>query len=52
MAFLPDTNLWIFLPKNPGGKLDAKVQSQPAADILLRGRIQISVPSRLFVVKF
>ena len=35
MAFLPDTNVWILLLKNPGGKLDAKVQSQPVADILL-----------------
>jgi tRNA(fMet)-specific endonuclease VapC len=35
MAFLPDTNVWIYLLKNPGGKLDAKVQSQPVADILL-----------------
>jgi tRNA(fMet)-specific endonuclease VapC len=35
MAFLPDTNLWISLLKNPGGKLDAKVQSQAVADILL-----------------
>ena len=35
MAFLPDTNLWISLLKNPGGKLDAMVQSQPAPDILL-----------------
>jgi tRNA(fMet)-specific endonuclease VapC len=35
MAFLPDTNLWISLLKNPGGKLDAKVQSQPVPDILL-----------------
>ena len=29
MAFLPDTNVWIFLLKNPGGKLDAKIRSQP-----------------------
>ena len=35
MAFLPDTNFWISLLKNPGGKLDAMVQSQPAPDILL-----------------
>ena len=35
MAFLPDTNVWISLLKNPGGKLDAKVQSQPVVDILL-----------------
>jgi len=35
MAFLPDTNVWISLLKNPGGKLDTKVQSQPVADLLL-----------------
>lgn len=35
MAFLPDTNVWISLLKNPGGKLDAKVRSLPIADILL-----------------
>ena len=34
MAFLPDTNLWISLLKNPGGKLDAKVRSQPVPEIL------------------
>ena len=34
MAFLPDTNVWISLLKNPGGKLDAKVRSQPVPDIL------------------
>jgi tRNA(fMet)-specific endonuclease VapC len=35
MPFLPDTNLWISLLKNPGGKLDAKVCSQPVSEILL-----------------
>jgi hypothetical protein len=30
MGFLPDTNLWISLLKNPGGKLEAKVRVQPA----------------------
>jgi tRNA(fMet)-specific endonuclease VapC len=35
MAFLPDTNVWISLLKNPGGKLDARIQSQSVADILL-----------------
>src|SRR6266700_2711702 len=35
MAFLPDTNLWISLLKNPGGKLETKVRAQPIADILL-----------------
>ena len=34
MAFLPDTNVWISLLKNPGGKLDARVQAQPVAEIL------------------
>ncbi len=35
MAFLPDTNVWISLLKNPGGKLAAQVQSQPLPDMLL-----------------
>jgi tRNA(fMet)-specific endonuclease VapC len=35
MAFLPDTNVWISLLKNPGGKLEAKVRSQPISDIFL-----------------
>ena len=35
MAFLPDTNVWISLLKNPGGKLEAKVQSQPVSEIFL-----------------
>jgi tRNA(fMet)-specific endonuclease VapC len=35
MAFLPDTNLWISLLKDPGGKLGARVRLQPVADILL-----------------
>lgn len=35
MAFLPDTNVWISLLKNPGGKLDTKIQSQLIAEILL-----------------
>jgi predicted nucleic acid-binding protein len=35
MAFLPDTNVWISLLKNPGGKLEARFRSQPAHDILL-----------------
>ena len=34
MAFLPDTNVWISLLKNPGGKLAAQVQLQPLPDIL------------------
>ena len=35
MAFLPDTNVWISLLKNPGGELAVKVQSQPVSDIFL-----------------
>ena len=35
MAFLPDTNVWISLLKNPGGKLEARVQSQPVSEIFL-----------------
>lgn len=35
MAFLPDTNVWISLLKNPGGKLDARVRSQPIPEIFL-----------------
>jgi hypothetical protein len=36
MAFLPDTNLRISLLKQPGGKLGARVRSQPVGDILAR----------------
>ncbi len=35
MPFLPDTNIWISLLKNPGGKLDARVRAQSVADIFL-----------------
>ena len=35
MAFLPDTNVWISLLKHPRGNLEAKLRSQPVADILL-----------------
>jgi tRNA(fMet)-specific endonuclease VapC len=35
MAFLPDTNVWISLLKNPGGNLDARLRAQPVAEILL-----------------
>jgi tRNA(fMet)-specific endonuclease VapC len=35
MAFLPDTNFWISLLKNPGGQLDAKLRLQPISEILL-----------------
>lgn len=34
MAFLPDTNLWISLLKNPGGKTESMLRSQPVSDIL------------------
>ncbi len=35
MAFLPDTNVWISLLKNPTSKLDARVRSHSLSDILL-----------------
>jgi tRNA(fMet)-specific endonuclease VapC len=35
MAFLPDTNVWISLLKNPGGKLEATLRSQPVSEIFL-----------------
>jgi tRNA(fMet)-specific endonuclease VapC len=35
MPFLPDTNVWIYLLKNPGGPLDAQVRSRATADIFL-----------------
>src|SRR5437660_1500233 len=35
MPFLPDTNVWISLLKNPGGKLDARISSEPISEILL-----------------
>jgi len=35
MPFLLDTNIWILLLKNPGSKLDTRVQAQPIADIFL-----------------
>jgi tRNA(fMet)-specific endonuclease VapC len=35
MAFLPDTNVWISLLKNPGSKLEAKVRTQSIPDIYL-----------------
>ena len=35
MPFLPDTNVWISLLKNPGGKLEARIQAQPVPDIFL-----------------
>lgn len=35
MAWLPDTNVWISLLKNPGAKLEAKVRAQPVMEIFL-----------------
>ena len=35
MAFLPDTNVWISLLKNPASKLEARVRSHSLSDILL-----------------
>lgn len=35
MPFLPDTNVWISILKNPEGKLDARVREQPTADVFL-----------------
>ena len=35
MPWLPDTNVWIALLKNPGGKLEARLRAQPTADIHL-----------------
>lgn len=35
MPFLPDTNVWISLLKNPGGPLDARVRSPATTEILL-----------------
>jgi len=34
MAFLPDTNVWICLLKNPGGQLEAKLRSRRVSDVL------------------
>ena len=35
MPFLPDTNVWISLLKNPSGKLAVKVQAQSISDVFL-----------------
>ena len=35
MSWLPDTNVWISLLKNPAGKLEAKMRAQATTDILL-----------------
>jgi tRNA(fMet)-specific endonuclease VapC len=33
MPFLPDTNVWISLLKNPGGRLEAKLRAHATAEI-------------------
>ena len=35
MPFLPDTNVWITLLKNPGGQLEARMRSHQVSEILL-----------------
>jgi tRNA(fMet)-specific endonuclease VapC len=35
MAFLPDTNVWITLLRDPASAPDARVRSHPVSDILL-----------------
>ena len=35
MAFLPDTNVWISLLKNPASALDARIRAHPVSEILL-----------------
>jgi tRNA(fMet)-specific endonuclease VapC len=35
MAFLPDTNAWVHLLKNPASALDAKIRAYPVSEILL-----------------
>jgi tRNA(fMet)-specific endonuclease VapC len=35
MSWLPDTNVWISLLKNPTGKLESKVRAESSAEILL-----------------
>ena len=35
MPWLPDTNVWISLLKNPGGKLEARVRAQATSDIFM-----------------
>ena len=35
MPWLPDTNVWISLLKNPGGKLEARVRAQLTSDLRL-----------------
>lgn len=32
MPWLPDTNVWIALLKNPGGKLEARVRAEATTD--------------------
>jgi tRNA(fMet)-specific endonuclease VapC len=35
MPFLPDTNVWISLLKNPGGRLDTRISAEPVSEIHL-----------------
>jgi len=35
MAYLPDTNVWIGLLKQPGGRIDARFQTLPVSAIFL-----------------
>ena len=35
MPFLPDTNVWISLLKNPGGRLEARLRAEATNEILL-----------------
>jgi tRNA(fMet)-specific endonuclease VapC len=35
MPFLPDTNIWIWVLKNPGGQLETRIQAHPIVDIFL-----------------
>lgn len=35
MPYLPDTNVWISLLKNPGGKLHQRFQNEPVSELLL-----------------
>ncbi len=48
MAFLPDTNVWISLLKNPGGKLEARVQSQAVSEIFLCAVVKVHFVSFVF----
>ena len=35
MPWLPDTNVWISLLKNPGGQMEARVRAAATTDVLL-----------------